>query len=233
MKRESVVDNMKKVIDRFSELIIRGNSLISAVPEKKHITSTACYTDFDKFSRAECKRWEMDCKHLLKVIYGEDSEHFYEFVESFHPKLHEKYSQEAIANATAVLTSAKEQVESGLLYKIEDLVAADFFDSVIEQSKELLKKGFKDPAAILGRVVIERTFKSICKKNDIEFSKDNTASILNDNLKKGGVFTQSQWRLIQSYIDIGNNAAHGKFDQYSKEDVNKMLEYIENHLLAK
>jgi len=32
-------------------------------------------------------------------------------------------------------------------------------------------------------------------------------------IEEAGRFTQPQWRMVQAWLDIGNAAAHGKFDQ--------------------
>jgi len=53
---------------------------------------------------------------------------------------------------------------------------------------------------------------------------------LNDELKAVEAYPKAQWRLIQAKLDIGNAAAHGKFDEYKKADVKRMLEDIERFM---
>jgi hypothetical protein len=55
---------------------------------------------------------------------------------------------------------------------------------------------------------------------------------LNDAITAAGKFTQPKWRLIQSHFDVGNAVAHGKDDQFTAEDVTRMLDFIEANCLG-
>lgn len=105
------------------------------------------------------------------------------------------------------------------------------FDDLIDQAKELVMKGFKDPAAVLGRIIIETTLKDLCKKEKIEIEDKAGLSAINNQLKEAGVFTKPQFKNCQINIELGNSAAHGKFEDYDESDVKKMLEYLESSLL--
>jgi HEPN domain-containing protein len=110
------------------------------------------------------------------------------------------------------------------LHGQEFLIAGEIFDSVLEQAKYLVTSGYKDPAAILARVILEDALKRLARGEGI----DDTlrASRINDELKAISKYSQPQWRLIQAWLDIGNAAAHGKFDEYSREYVVKLLEGV-------
>jgi len=51
-------------------------------------------------------------------------------------------------------------------------------------------------------------------------------------LKKLEIYSQPQWRLIQAWLDIGNSAAHGNFEKYTKDDVNNMINGIEQFIAS-
>ena len=106
----------------------------------------------------------------------------------------------------------------------EFFIASEVFDSLLEEAKYLNEHHFKDSAAILCRVVIEDTLKRLARKESIDDSQK--ASKLNDDLKSAGVINQPQWRQNQTWLDIGNDAAHGKFDTYDETKVNSMIEGI-------
>ena len=126
------------------------------------------------------------------------------------------------------MSGALDDLEAGYLVGQEFLIAGEVFDSILEQAKALNKKGYKDPSAVLGRVVLEDALKRLAKPEGIEENK--RASQINDELRKLGKYPQSQWRFIQAWLDIGNAAAHGKFNEYSEADVEKMIEGIEQFL---
>src|SRR5262245_63825176 len=68
-------------------------------------------------------------------------------------------------------------------------------------------------------------FRSALKRMARELTLDASmkASALNDELKKAGRYNQPQWRMLQSWLDIGNAAAHGKFDQFTQPDVKRLI----------
>ena len=54
---------------------------------------------------------------------------------------------------------------------------------------------------------------------------------LNDELAKAGVYNKLQQKQITALADIRNNAAHGDYDQFTKEDVIRMIQDIERFIL--
>jgi hypothetical protein len=87
-----------------------------------------------------------------------------------------------------------------------------------------MKKDIKDASAVLGRVVIEDALRRIARQENID--ETQKASKINDDLLKANRYAKPQWRLIQTWLDIGNSAAHGKFNEYDSEKVKSMFEGI-------
>jgi hypothetical protein len=112
-------------------------------------------------------------------------------------------------------------LNNGFLVGHEFIIAGELFDSVLDEAKILNKAGHKDVAAVLARVVLEDSLKKIARREKI--NDEQKISRINDDLKSHNYYTQPMWRQIQAWLDIGNSAAHGKFDQYTSEDVQKML----------
>jgi len=137
----------------------------------------------------------------------------------------------------AVLYAAEEIIRKGLVIRrLQGLIAADLFSSVLEQADHLLVSGFKDPAAVLGRIVLEKTLRHLAERERVGNPAQDKASRLNDELRKAGLYPQPVWRQVQVWLDIGNSAAHGAFDNYDESQVSKMLEWIrefaKEHLAA-
>ena len=91
-----------------------------------------------------------------------------------------------------------------------------------------MRNANKDLAAILARIVLEDALKRLAQREGID--ENQRASSVNDELKRQEVYPQTQWRLIQAWLDIGNAAAHGRFDEYRTEDVVSMTEGLERFL---
>jgi len=72
--------------------------------------------------------------------------------------------------------------------------------------------------------VLEDTLRKLARQEKLDDTQKATR--LNDGLKKAERYKQVQWRQIQVCLDIGNNAAHGKFDQYTEENIRDQIDGI-------
>lgn len=172
-------------------------------------------------------KWELSCMNVLERTFGK---------ESLYCLNYQRYTTYNNPNATicdgiACLESAKEEIEKGFLYKIERLISADLFDSILEHAEFLLSNGHKDSAAVLGRVVIENTLKRIAERESIAFPDKVKKSKINEILWKNQVYDKFVWRLTQDYINLGNSADHGDFGKYSNDEVEDMLVWIRRDLI--
>ncbi len=129
----------------------------------------------------------MSSLNLLDRTFSNESEHYNSFYEEL-PKnfmltntggLTPREYDVKMAVLRGILISALNEIKSGFLYKIEHLISGDFFKSVNEQADELLKNHHKDPAAVLFRVIIEKTLKDLCDREGIVYVPKDKASSLN------------------------------------------------------
>lgn len=194
------------------------------IDQGKSITSDTRTIEWE----AEFRKWRLSCLNILERTFGKESDPYTSFKKCVNAPGRKTW----VAYGIAYIESAKEIVEKGFLYKIEHLVSADLFDSILEHAEYLLSKGHKDPAAILGRVVIEKTLKQIAEREAIELPEKTKLSKINEILWKKEVYDKITWRLIHGYIDLGNFAAHGDFDKYDNEKVEDMLSWIRKNLMS-
>lgn len=206
----------ESITKRFEELIERGYCL-SKLPNTGSIGW-----------RSKYRRWKLGCLNALAKTFGKESDHYHSF-QSDQIHIDRK---KRVRYGIACMESANEEIEKGFLYKIGHLISDDFFDSVLQHAEYLLSQGHKDPAAILGRVVIEKTLKRIAERESIALPEKVKLSTVNQKLWKNKVYTKVTWRLIQGYVHLGNFAAHGKFDKYDEKDVEDMLNWIKKNLLS-
>lgn len=108
------------------------------------------------------------------------------------------------------------------------MIAAEVFNSILEQATELNDKGYKDPAAVLARVALEDTLKRIARAEGID--DDQKTSTVNNELRKARIYPKPQWRQIQAWLDVGNDAAHGNFGNYSQKDVDNLIQGVETFI---
>jgi len=172
--------------------------------------------------------WVVKISNILAVVFGPSSphvKHFKEIIDNYIRTVSHSYQ---VQHIVGVLQAALDDLQKGYLLGQEFLVAGEVFDSVLEQARHLKDKGFKDHAAILTRVVLEEALRRLSRELGIDSTL--TAARLNDELRKSSRINQPQWRLIQSWLDVGNAAAHGNFANYTENDVARLIEGIEQFL---
>jgi len=206
---------MKKLLDRLDVLIEQGANLrekfrgIEGKNDKEREQAGLARSD-----------WVSSCEHVLK--YAGMELHATEFRGYRSNKSYPSYQ---IAQLLGVIQSARNEIEAGLVGKLRYLVHADFFDKIIDQAAELHRTGHMVPAAVLGRIVIEQWIRDEAEKEGIPDYDKEKASVLNDALKKSGHFSVPKWRQVQSFLDVGNSAAHGKTSEFNADDVKRMLDF--------
>ena len=113
------------------------------------------------------------------------------------------------------------------------LIAAEFFSDFLDMAGHLLEEGYKDPAAVLAGSVLEEHLRQLADKNGVDIiekrnGKDvfRKADTLNADLTKTKAYNVLEQKSVTSWLDLRNNAAHGKYGQYTKDQVQLMLDGI-------
>ena len=68
--------------------------------------------------------------------------------------------------------------------------------------------------------------RKLCDKHGQIVPDKTTIGKLNDTLMKAGVYDKLIHKRITALADIRNNADHGHFDKYKKDDVEDMVKYV-------
>lgn len=169
--------------------------------------------------------WVTKVRNIIEITFGTHGLHTRELYKIADGRIMYVSEVEAIKG---LLIGALDDLRNGYIVGQEIIIANEIFGSVLEEAKHLHKTSHKDAAAVLGRVVIEDSLKRLARVEEI--STELKTSRINDELKKVEVYSQPQWRLIQSWLDTGNAAAHGDFEAYDSTDVRNMLDGIEQFI---
>jgi len=123
-----------------------------------------------------------------------------------------------------ILKAAKERLSSKL-FDIKQLVQAELFDSELDSSRELLKKGFLRPAGIVAGVVLERHLKQVCENHNLKIIKKNpNLSDINETLKSDEIIDIPEWRKFSRLADIRNYCGHDKEREPTKDEVQELID---------
>lgn len=208
----------QRIADRIKDLIAEGYSVAALETPSEHVGP------YIK-EKVPLHTWLVKVENILSTVFGSKSAHYRQAKNVLDKGPEHSYEVNTIVG---VLSGALSDLEDGFLVGQEHLIAGVILDSVLEQAQYLLKTGFKDPAAILCRVVVEDALQRLCIEEGL--SSSGKAASLNDALKTQERYTKPQWRLIQSWLDIGNSAAHGSFSDFTDDNVKQMISDVERFI---
>ena len=129
-----------------------------------------------------------------------------------------------------IIEALKSDLESGYVISVQELIHGEIFGDLLESATHLLEEGYKDPAAVLAGSVLEEHLRQLCKKNSIETEVNTKSGVrakkadqMNADLSKSEVYSKLEQKNITAWLDLRNKAAHGKFNEYAKEQVSIMM----------
>jgi hypothetical protein len=86
--------------------------------------------------------------------------------------------------------------------------------------------------------ILEEHLRQLCRKNSIivEYPNHNgvlvpkKADVMNADLAKTNIYNKLDQKNVTAWLDLRNKAAHGKYTEYTKEQVELMLQGIANFI---
>jgi hypothetical protein len=208
---------------RFDELLIQLDELEGTTFKGP---KGAQYVDDELFLG-----WCVKARNLLSRACGEESEHYRRFLRVEEEHLLMSTNHPRMKRLKAVFLAAKEDYEGGYLRSIRSFVHAELFDDELEQARELLASGYTVAAAIVARVVLETTLRTLCGNNGIPVKTPDGKSVkldrMNADLAKAGAYNTMVQKLVTWLADIGNKAAHGDTAGFKDADAGDMIAQVE------
>ncbi|MFV1450562.1 hypothetical protein VBZ51_15505 [Maribacter sp. HS] len=138
-----------------------------------------------------------------------------------------------------ILNSIKVEIENDWLLSIKELVTSEIFADFLEMSKHFLDLKYKDPAAVMIGSTLEEHLRQLCNKHSVDttFEKNGDlfpkkANLLNANLVKAEAYGVLEQKNVTAWLDLRNRAAHGKYGEYSIEQVDLMYQGVLNFIMT-
>ena len=128
-----------------------------------------------------------------------------------------------------ILKALRADYAAGYMTTVEELIHADLFSDFLEMAAHLINQGYKDPGAVLVGSVLEEHLRKLCLKNDRAVSVGSNykkADTLNADLASAQVYSKLDQKIITAWLDLRNKAAHGRYAEYTKDQVQLMLEGV-------
>lgn len=143
------------------------------------------------------------------------------------------YDGSALSPLAGILKALRDDYEAGYLQTVTELIHADVFGDFLEMADYLIEQGYKDPAAVIAGSVLEEHLRKLCGKSGIPVDQNNKpkkADTMNAELAGANVYSKLDQKSVTAWLDLRNKAAHGKYTEYTLEQVALMLLSIRDFL---
>jgi len=222
-------------LKRLDELISRGEEIIKDV----HIARGMYCAEQEYINEHAANTWRTNCFNLLSQIKPKDD---YSFVSMNSSPETMEYPKDRAEKVLSFIQAIKDDFAQGFLDSISEQIEASLICDYMGMAESLLndsdaKKGGTDhiPAAVLAGATLEHALRTLCDRNEISTKKNatefKTLNPLIDDLKAADVFNELKAKQLRAWADIRNAAAHGRFNDFKRDDVVNMIAGV-NQFLA-
>lgn len=229
----------RKIRNRFDELIEEVEILLAELNE------------YDEAHYLRYREWQVKSSGLLTQVFGNSAERqkYVKIVEANPGPI--SWSSRSgtsrklilaskVKRTIATLKGISDNYVNGFYIGLDKLIIANVSADYMEQAEALLDAGYFVPAAVLCGAVLENRLRGYCEKHDppIETNKPNgeskTLGALIGELDRIKAFDKQTRKMLKAWADIRNAAAHGRDQDFTREQVELMLlgvnGFLANHL---
>lgn len=148
---------------------------------------------------------------------------------------------EATKTIVGTLQGLKRDYENNMLSSLVQMIEANVTADYMSQAEELFQmtrsgEYIHVPPAVLAGAVLEDSLRRLCQRQTPPISTlkssghPKTLSSLIDDLKSAGLFNELKAKQLRAWVDIRNSAAHGRFDEFKRADIEQMLNGVQAFL---
>ncbi|WP_321289389.1 hypothetical protein [uncultured Sunxiuqinia sp.] len=221
--------------------ILLKEQLDKIIIEYKQLSSKSQYGDLSDLSES-VELISLVTKSVAAVqrIAGEKSEYYKSIKLVYNENFNYDFLGVILKNIIGVVQALKDDLENDYLKTLNELIHADIFSDYLDMAEYLLSEGYKDPSAVIAGSTLESHLRKLCEKNSISIEFENTkgkvvakkADLLNSELAKEEIYNKTFQKQITAWLDLRNNAAHGKYEEYKDTEVKLMIRGITNFLIT-
>ena len=227
----------QKYAERLAELIRRGEAVsVSRKTEMSEnwVTGKTTSRVVETVDWPEFVQWRTNCTTLLDQLVPTSSAHRVT-ADGFKTIKNNRYS---LQFGIQFLKAVSEDFDQGFFDDIGTQIEAEIAADYLGQAKTLVESELREqissaPAAVLSGAVLERCLRSMCEQlsppepTTLNNGKPLTLNPLIDALRKRGAFNELRAKQLRAWADIRNSAAHGRFEEFTTDEVKAMVRGIE------
>ena len=179
--------------------------------------------------------WAGNILRIVEILKGKDApatktlQNIYDDFSTYRGKHGQVRSDHFIDSFRGTLAAVKSDYEAGLLVDIRAEIRSEVHGDFFGQAQSLLEQGLKDPAAMLIGAVLEDALRQLCQKHNIP--EGRSIERMNVPLRQARAYGLPQQQQITAWAAIRNNADHGRFEEYSVEEVRLMSQGVTDFIV--
>lgn len=186
----------------------------------------------DRVKGRELNKFRAAGLSFLSRQFGESHPYFSQF------SSRESDYAPSIEGTLGILEAIKDEVTRGWHRSTRGVVSAEVFSDFIEMAQHLLAEGYKDAAAVMLGSTLEEHLRQLCRDSGIETTierdgkqKTKKADSLNSELAKANIYSALDQKSVTAWLAIRNSAAHGLYDDYTKDQVQLLAESLSDFMV--
>ena len=219
----------EKIRNRFDTLITEGKQLIAEAPGLSDVG------DYAAFEALVVKT-----QTIAKAVLG-DSARGRDIQEKIRTVSKRYGSVTSAERMVGIATGLKDDYESGMLDSVEERVVANVTSDFMAQVDEILVSHRSEDfdhifAAVMCGAVLEDSLRRLCERQTPRIAtiknngKPKAMGDLIIDLKKADAFNGLKANQLRAWANVRNLAAHGKFAEFGRVDVEDMVRGVRNFL---
>jgi hypothetical protein len=193
--------------------------------------------DISYFTNQQLSLLISKSKAAVERIVGNKSE-YYKDIDEILKKDFNFHSKFPYIIGTVI--ALRSDLINGYLKSVSEIIQSEVFSDYLDMAEHLLQEGYKDPSAVLIGSTLEVHLRELCVTNDISIEVPNPkgkiipkkADVMNADLTKLNIYSSAYQKQIIAWLGIRNSAAHGKYDEYTPEEIKLMLQGVRNFILS-
>jgi len=211
----------QKLLERIDQLLQKADKV-----KATHTPNPPNVLGFPTLDKDAFSEWKTNTEQLIILATGKDSVYYKNFIKDV-----EREYKGSVDSGVGILRALKEDINLDCLKNIQNLVIAEIFEDFLSMSEYLLEQGYYISAASLVGSVLEDSMRKLCDNNDIFYPQKTKINNLNTDLAKAGVYNALVAKEIIAKADVRNNADHGHYDKFNKDDVKNMIEWVRKFMI--
>ena len=128
------------------------------------------------------------------------------------------------------LDALYQDIQKDYIKTLSELIHGDVFSDFLDMAEYLLNEGYKDAAAVIVGSTLEEHLRKLCQKSGVSTQKQvsgglkhKMADTMNSDLTKQNIYTKSEQKQVTAWLGIRNDAAHGNYGNYTKNEVKLLI----------